>query len=82
MGFWSRSLADKNRLATLVSRGLLREGDYLLPGFEEVTDQSEGFVVLFVHLHECVFIISLHPFLVGMLHHYKIQLYHLNFNRV
>lgn len=72
MGFWSCSLSDKNCLATLVSRGLLRKGNYLLPSSEEVPDPSEGFVVLFVHFHECVFMIYPHPILVGMPHHYKI----------
>lgn len=65
MGFWSRSLAKKNCLDALVLRGLLRKGDYPLPGPKEVLDLSEDFVVSFVHFHECVFVMPPHPFLGG-----------------
>jgi hypothetical protein len=82
MGFKSRSLANKSRLDVLVSRGLLRKGDYLLSISEEVLDPLVGFVVLFMHFHERGLTMPPHPFLVGLLHHNKIQLHHLNPNVV
>lgn len=39
-------------------------------------------MVSFVHFHERGFAMPLHPFLVGLLHHYKVQLHHLNPNEV
>jgi hypothetical protein len=45
--------------------GLLREGDYPLPGPKEVLDLSEDFVVSFVHFHERGFVMPPHPFLGG-----------------
>lgn len=36
MRFWSRSLANQNCLDALVTCGLLYEGHYLLPSFEDV----------------------------------------------
>jgi hypothetical protein len=82
MGLRSRSLANKSRLDVLVSRRLLRKGDYLLSISEEVLDPPLGFVVLFMHFHERGLTMPPHPFLVGLLHHYKIQLHHLNPNGV
>jgi hypothetical protein len=48
MGFWIRSLVDQNCLDALIYRGLLCEGDYLLPGSEDVPNPLSGFVVSFV----------------------------------
>jgi hypothetical protein len=82
MGFWSRTLADQSRLDALVSRGLLCEGDYLLPSSEDAPDPSVGFVVLFMHFHERSLMMPPHPFLVGVLHLDQNQLHHLNLNGV
>lgn len=75
-------LTDNNRLDSLISRVLLREGDYMLPGFEEVLNPPVGFVVSFMHIHKRGLALPSHPFLVKLLYYYKIQLYHLNPNRV
>lgn len=80
--FWRRSFVDQGRLDALISSGLLHEGDYLLHGSEEVPEPPTGFVVSFVHFHERGFAMPPHPFLVGLLHYYKIQVHHLNPNGI
>lgn len=52
----------------------------MLPDTEYVPDPLSGFVVSFVHFHERGLAMPSHPFLVGLIHHYKIQLHHLNPN--
>lgn len=54
----------------------------MLPSSEDAPNLSSGFVVSFVHFHERGLVMPPHPFLVGLLHHYRIQLHHLNPNRV
>lgn len=72
IAFWSRSLVEQVRLDALVSRGLLHERTYRLPGPEDIPEPSAGFLVSFVHFHECGFVMPPHRILVGLLHHYKI----------
>jgi hypothetical protein len=65
-------LVDQGRLDALTSCGLLHDGDYLLLGSEEVPELLAGFLSLVVHFHERGFAMPPHPFLVGLLHYYKI----------
>jgi hypothetical protein len=64
MGFLSRSLVDQGRLDVIFSRGLLHEGDYLLPNFEDVLEPPASFVVSFINFHEWGFVCP-SPFLGG-----------------
>jgi hypothetical protein len=65
-------LVDQGHLDALISRGFLREGDYMLPGSKDIPEPPAGFVVSFVNFHERGFTMPPHPFLVGLLHYYKI----------
>jgi hypothetical protein len=49
---------------------------------EEMPAPPDGYVVSFTPFHECRLIISPHPFLLRLLHHYQIELQHLNANRI
>jgi hypothetical protein len=82
MVFWSHSLADQSCLDALVSRGLLRGGDFLLPSSKDAPNPLVSFMVSFMHFHERGLMMPPHPFLVGLLHHYQIELHHMNPNRV
>jgi hypothetical protein len=53
-------------------------GEWLLPGHEKVPAPRDGYVVAFAHFHECGFKVPPHPFFLGLHHHYKIELHHLN----
>jgi hypothetical protein len=52
------------------------------PRLQRSSRSTRGFVVSFVHFHERAFEMPPHPFLVGLLQYYKIQLHHLNPNGV
>lgn len=55
----------------------LRDEDLRLPGPKVVSSPPAGYVVSFVHFHEQGFAMPpLHPFLVGILHYYKVQLHY------
>ena len=70
----------------LVHRGLLRAQtsteEWLLPGEEDLTSPPDSYVVLFTHFHERGFVTPAHKFFRGLLHYYKIELQHLNPNRI
>jgi hypothetical protein len=48
--------------------------EWLLPGHEDVPALPDGYIVSFVPFHERGFAMPPHPFLQGLLHHYKIEL--------
>ena len=83
---WCRSEFTLQGLEGLVRRGLLCTRtiteEWLLPGKEDVPSPSDGYVVSFMHFHECGFATPAHGFLQGLLHYYKIKLQHLNPNRI
>jgi hypothetical protein len=73
-------------LGGLVKRGLLSPRstakEWLLPGCEELPVPRDGYVVSFAHFHERGFGMPPHPFFRGFLHHYRIELQHLNPNGI
>jgi len=70
----------------LVKRDLLHGRtdavEWLMPGHEEVLASPNGYVVSFTPFHECGLMIPPHPFHRGLLHHYQIELQHLNPNGI
>ena len=70
----------------LVRRDLLHAWtaaeEWLLPGEEDLPSPPDGYVVSFAHFHERGFMTPAHIFLRGLLHYYKIELQHLNPNRI
>lgn len=76
MVFWSHSLADQCCLDALVSRWLLRGGDFLLPSLKDAPNPLARFMVSFVHFPKRGLTMPPHPFLVGLLHHYQIEMHH------
>jgi hypothetical protein len=82
MVFWNRYKIKRSRLDAHVAWGLLYEEDLRLLEHEVISEPPTCFMVSFVHFHERGFVMPLHPFLVGLLHYYKIQLHHLNLNEI
>jgi hypothetical protein len=86
MESWYRSEVSRSRLDGLVKRGLLclrsAAEEWLLPGREELPAPRDGYIISFTHFHECGFRMPPHPFFRRLLHHYKIELQHLNPNGV
>ena len=74
------------RMEGLVRRGLLRARtaaeEWLLPGEEDVPSLPDSYIISFAHFHERGFATPTHRFLRGLLHYYKIELHHLNPNRI
>ena len=70
----------------LIHRGLLltrtSAEEWLLPGEEDLPSPPDDYIVLFAHFHERGFMTPTHRFLRGLLHYYKIELYHLNPNGI
>ena len=70
----------------LIKRGLLRGRtdmmEWLVPDHEDVLMPPDGYIVSFVPFHECRFTIPPHPFFRGLLHHYQVELQHLNLNGI
>ena len=62
----------------LVHHNLLRAQtsveEWLLLGKEDLPSPPDGYVVSFVHFHDCRFATLTHKFLQGLLHYYKIEL--------
>ena len=70
----------------LIHHGLLcvqtTAEEWLLPSEEDVLSPPDGYVVSFAHFHERGFATPAHKFLQELLHYYKIELQHLNPNRI
>jgi hypothetical protein len=70
----------------LIMRGLLHERteatEWLVPDREEAPAVPDGYVMSFAPFHECELAILPHSFLWGLLHHYQIELQHLNPNGI
>ena len=83
---WCRSDITFQRMEGLVRHGLLRTQtsaeEWLLPSDEDLLSPPDGYVVSFTHFHECGLVTPAHTFLRGLLHYYKIELQHLNPNRI
>ena len=54
----------------------------MLPSDEDLPSSPNGYVVSFAHFHERGLMTLAHKFLWGLLHHYKIELQHLNPNGI
>jgi hypothetical protein len=74
------------RMEGLIKHGLLPTRtealEWVLPSDEEVPTPLDGYVVSFTPFHEHGLTVSPHRFLQGLLHHYKIELQHLNPNGI
>ena len=83
---WCRSDITFQCIEGLIYRGLLRvrtsAEEWLLPINEDSSLPLDGYVVLFAHFHEHGLTTPAHKFLLGLLHFYKIELQHLNPNRI
>ena len=54
----------------------------VLPGDEDLLSPPNGYVVSFAHFHKRGLTTPTHNFFGGLLHYYKIELQHLNPNRI
>ena len=63
-------------------RGRTDTVEWLVPGREDASAPPDGYIVSFVPFHERGLMIPPHPFLRGLLHHYQIELQHLNPNGI
>ena len=83
---WCCSDITFQRMEGLIHRDLLHAWttveEWLLLGEEDVPSPLDDYVVSFTHFHERGFMTPAHRFLQGLLHYYKIELQHLNPNRI
>ena len=83
MELWCRSDIT---LQGLVRRGLLyvwtATEEWRLPSDEDASSPLDGYVVSFAHFHERGFATPTHKFLWGLLNYYKVELQHLNPNKI
>jgi len=70
----------------LVKHGLLHgrtdAAEWLVLGREDAPAPPDGYVVSFTPFHERRLVVPPHPFFHGLLHHYQIELQHLNPNGI
>ena len=66
------------RMEGLIKRGFLRGRtdavEWLVPGREDASALSDGYVVSFAPFHERGLIVPPHPIFQGLLHRYQIKL--------
>ena len=83
---WCYSNITFLRMEGLVHHGLLcawtLAEEWLLPGNEDLPSPFYGYVVSCAHFHERGLTNPAHKFLRRLLHFYKIELQHLNPNRI
>jgi hypothetical protein len=86
MSFWQRLDVTASRLNGLVAKGLLcpltAAQEWMVPSGESKPQPPPGYVISFAHFHERGFTKPAHPFFRGLLHHYEVELQHLNPNRI
>ena len=86
MESWYLSDVTHTRMEGLVKYGVLcgrtNVVEWLVPDHEEMPPLPDGYVMSFSPFHESGLTIPPHPFLQGLLHHYQIELQHLNPNRI
>ena len=56
--------------------------EWLVPSREDAPASPDGYIVSFAPFHEHEIMVPPHLFLQGLLHHYKIELQHLNPNGI
>jgi hypothetical protein len=73
-------------MESLAKRGLFRMRteviEWLMPGSGEALTPPDGYVMSFTPFHKGRLMMPPHRFLRGLLHHYKIELQHLNPNGI
>ena len=83
---WPCSDVLRVRMEGLVKKGLLctrtAANEWIVPGGEDVPSPPDSYIVSFVPFHKRRLVVPPHPFLRGLLHHYQIQLQHLNPNEI
>jgi hypothetical protein len=47
--------------------------EWILPGDEEALSWPDGYIISFVHFHECGLATPTHRFLRGLMHYYKMS---------
>ena len=86
MDLWYRSDVTHARMEGLIKHGLLcgrtDAVEWLVPSHEDTPAPPDGYVVSFVPFHEHGLVVPPHPFIQGLLHHYQIELQHLNPNGI
>ena len=86
MDLWYCSDVTHACMEGLVKRGLLCGRtdvvEWLVPGREYAPASPDGYVVSFALFQERGLTVSHQPFFQGLLHHYQIELQHLNPNRI
>ena len=86
MDSWHRSDVTYACMEGLVKRGLLcgrtNAVEWLVPSYEEAPTLPDGYIVSFVLFHKRGLVVPPHPFFRDLLHHYQIELQHLNPNRI
>ena len=83
---WCHFDITLQRLEGLIHCGLLcartAAEEWRLPGDKDTPSPPDGYVVSFAHFHERGFTTPAHKFLWGLMHYYKVELQHLNPNRI
>ena len=86
MDSWYCSDVTYARMEGLVKHGLLRgrtdAAEWLVPGHEDALAPLDGYVISFVPFRDRRLTVPPHPFVYGLLHHYQIELQHLNLNGI
>ena len=86
MESWYRSDVTYACMEGLIKRGLLRGRidtmEWLVLSHKEVPMPPNGYIVSFMPFHERGLMIPPHLFFWGLLHHYQIELRHLNPNGI
>ena len=86
MDSWYHFDVTHAHMEGLIKHGLLRRrtdaAEWLVLGREDALVPPDGYVVSFTLFHECGLTVPPHPFFWGLLHHYQIELQHLNPNRI
>ena len=86
MDSWYRCDVTHARMEGLVKRGLLCKRtdvtEWLVPGREDALALPKCYVISFALFHERGLMVPPHPFFWGLLHHYQIELQHLNPNGI
>ena len=86
MDSWYCSDVTHARMEGLVKCGLLHgrtnAAEWLVPGHEDALAPLNSYVVSFTPFHECGLMVPPRPFFRGLLHHYQMELQHLNPNGI
>ena len=86
MDSWYRFDVTHARMEGLVKRGLLRgrtdAAEWLVPGREDASAPLDGYVISFALFHKRGVTVPPHLFFRVLLHHYQIELQHLNPNGI